>query len=182
MKIVLLFSALIMGINISTSAQKHITRSGRVSFNATSAKSSEKIEAINNEAAAAINTSTSDVVFQVPIKSFKFENALMQEHFNENYMESDKFPKADFKGKYSSTQALTKDGTYNATVNGNLTIHGVSKEVQIPGIIIIKGTEITLNATFTVKLADYKVAIPNVVSDKVGKESVIKINCILKKA
>lgn len=180
MKKILLFSTLIMGMNISVSAQKYITRSGRVSFNATSAKSPEKIEAINNEAASAINANTGDVVFQVPVKSFKFENALMQEHFNENYMESDKFPKAEFKGK--SSELPTKDGTYKTTVSGKLTIHGVSKDVQVPGTITVKGTEMTLTANFTVKLADYNITIPSIVSDKVAKEAVIKINSILKKA
>jgi polyisoprenoid-binding protein YceI len=168
-------------LGLSASAQKYITRSGKINFNATSAQSPEKIEAVNNEIACALNITSGDVVFQAPVKSFKFQSALMQEHFNENYMESDKFPKAEFKGKINPTDIGAKDGSYKTTVTGKLTIHGVTKDVQIPGTVIVKGGEITLSSSFAVKLIDYKIVIPNLVADKVAKECAIKVNCILKK-
>src|SRR5690606_29851446 len=104
---------------------KYLTRSGKVTF--FSSTPLEAIEAFNNEAASVMDAKTGDIVFQVPIRSFKFENALMQEHFNENYLESSKYPKAEFKGKITDINKVnfSKDGTYNVTSKGNLTIHGV---------------------------------------------------------
>ncbi len=162
-------------------AQKYMTRTARVTFNATAEGSPEKIEAINNEAANIMDAKTGDVVFQMPIKSFKFERALMQEHFNENYMESDKYPKAEFKGAITNMSAidLTKEGTYETKVAGKLTIHGVTNEVTVPGAVQVKGGNVMLKAKFVVKLADYKVAVPGVVADKVAKEAKITIESSL---
>lgn len=171
--------ATVAAISFSASAQKFMTRSGKVTF--FSSTPIENIEAFNNEAAAAINTATNDVVFQVPIKSFKFEKQLMQEHFNESYMESDKFPKAEFKGKMSAVD-LSKDGSYKTTVSGKMTIHGVTKDVQIPGTITVKGGEMTLNAKFMVATADYKINIPSVAAGKIAKQIEVTVNTILKKA
>jgi polyisoprenoid-binding protein YceI len=95
----------------------------------------------------------------VPIKSFEFEKAKMQEHFNENYLESDKFPEATFDGTVSdmSKVDLTKSGTYKVTVSGKLTIHGVTKDVSVPGEIIVDaaGKKVTTKATFKIALKDY---------------------------
>lgn len=178
MKAILLGVTLVVA-GLSASAQKLMTRSGKITF--FSATAIENIEAFNNEVAAAINTATGDVVFQVPVKSFKFEKQLMQEHFNESYMESDKFPKADFKGKMNAADLGTKDGTYKTTVSGQLTIHGVSKEVQIPGTITVKGGELTLNSKFNIALADYKIQIPSVAAGKIARQIEITVNTILKK-
>lgn len=171
--------AAISALVLPASAQKFMTRSGKVTF--FSSTPIENIEAFNNEAAAAINSATGDVLFQVPIKSFKFEKQLMQEHFNESYMESDKFPKAEFKGKISGVD-LTKDGIYKTTVSGKMTIHGVTKDVQIPGTITVKAGELTLNAKFNVATADYKINIPSVAAGKVAKQIEVTVNTILKKA
>jgi polyisoprenoid-binding protein YceI len=115
------------------------------------------------------------------VKSFKFEKALMQEHFNENYMESSAFPKADFKGKISNITEVnfTKDGTYKVTVAGKLTIHGVAQEVAVPGTITVKGKDVTATAKFTVKLQDYKISVPTMVADKLAKEATISVDAIL---
>jgi polyisoprenoid-binding protein YceI len=174
-----LFTLAVVSIGLQVSAQKFMTRSGKISFFSTTPI--ENIEAFNNEVAAAVNTATSDVVFQVPVKSFKFEKQLMQEHFNESYMESDKFPKAEFKGKMNATD-LSKDGTYKTVVNGKLTIHGVTKDVQIPGTIIVKGAELTLNAKFNVATADYNIQIPSVAKGKIANQIEVTINSVLKKA
>jgi hypothetical protein len=156
-------------------AQKYITRTARISFDATAAGSPENIEAVNNEVANIVDGKSGDIIFQVPIKSFKFERALMQEHFNENYMESDKYPKADFKGNFGNIAELNfgKDGTYDTKVAGKLTIHGVTNEVNVPGTVTVKGGTVLLKAKFRVKLQDYKIAVPGVVADKVAKEAVI---------
>jgi polyisoprenoid-binding protein YceI len=161
-------------------AQKYMTRTGKVSF--FSGTPIENIEAFNNESAAVLDSKTGDVVFQVPVKSFKFENQNMKDHFNENYMESDKFPKAEYKGKLTNPDAVnfSKDGSYNVTTKGKLTIHGVTKEVSLPGTITVKGTEATLNTKFKVKTEDYGIKIPSMVVTKIAKEIEITVNSILK--
>jgi polyisoprenoid-binding protein YceI len=161
-------------------AQKYMTRTGRVTF--FSATPLENIEAFNNEAAAVVDGSTGDVAFQVPVKSFKFEKELMQEHFNENYMESDKYPKSEFKGKIATPSAVnySKDGTYNVKVSGRLTIHGVTKEVAVPGTVVVKDGTVTLNAKFMVKPADYGIQIPSVVKGKIAEQIAVTVNTMLK--
>ena len=162
-------------------AQKCMTRTGKISFNASAPSSPEKIEAVNNEVATVLDEQKGDIVFQVLIKSFKFERELMQEHFNENYMESDKFPKSDFKGSITNISDInfTKDGTYNAKVSGKLTMHGVSNDVTVPGTITVQGATATLKAKFSVKLKDYKIDIPSLVADKINKEATITLESSL---
>jgi YceI-like domain len=175
-KLVLALATLIVSAT-PVFAQKYMTRTGKISFNATSPGSPEKIEAVNNEVANIIDAKTGDVVFQVLIKGFKFERALMQEHFNENYMESDKFPKSDFKGTITNISDINfaKDGSYTAKVSGKLSIHGVTKDVAVPGTIIVSGGKIRVKAKFSVNLKEYGISIPAVVADKVGKEAAITL-------
>lgn len=183
MKKTLFSLALITFAAATATAQTYMTRTGKVYFNATTKSSPEKIEARNNEVATILDAKTGDLRFQVLIKSFKFERALMQEHFNENYMESDKYPKSDFKGSITnlSDVNLTKDGTYNAKVSGKLTIHGVTNDVSVPGTITVKGNSAELKAKFSVKMEDYKITVPGVVSDKVDKIATITVESMLNK-
>lgn len=161
-------------------AQKWMTRTGKVSF--FSSTSVENIEAFNNEAASVVDAKTGDVVFIVPIKSFKFEKALMQEHFNENYMESDKFPKAEYKGKIVSIADVNfkKDGTYNVKTAGKLTMHGVTKDVTTTGTIIVKAGTATIKAKFMVAPADYGIKIPAVAASKIASRIEVTVDSILK--
>lgn len=161
-------------------AQKYMTRTGKVSF--FSATKIENIEAFNNESAAILDSKNGDLVFQIPIKSFKFEKALMQEHFNENYMESDKFPKSEFKGKVDNINAVnfSKDGTYPVTVSGNMTIHGVTKKVQTKGTVKVAGKSVTLNSQFNVKPADYGIKIPSVAAGKIASSIQVTVASTLK--
>ncbi len=160
-------------------AQKYTTSTGKVVF--FSSTPLENIEAINNETAAAIDSKSGNIAFQVPIKSFKFEKQLMKEHFNENYMESDKYPRADYKGKITDISKVNfaKDGTYNVTISGKMTIHGVTKEVSIPGTITVKGGTVTANAKFNVQTADYNISIPKLVEGKIAKNIEVTVNTIL---
>ena len=162
-------------------AQKYMTRTGKVIFDATSTSSPEKIIAKNNEVASILNTTTGDLVFQVMVKSFKFEKQLMEEHFNENYMETDKFPKSDFNGKITNLADINfaKDGEYKTTVTGKLKIHGAENEVSVPGTIIVTGKNVKLVAKFTAKLSDYKITIPKLVEDKVAKAATITLDAEL---
>ncbi|OSZ79091.1 hypothetical protein CAP35_12820 [Chitinophagaceae bacterium IBVUCB1] len=162
-------------------AQKYVTRTGRVSFFSTTPV--ENIEAVNNEAGAVLDSKTGDVVYQLAIKSFKFEKALMQEHFNENYMESDKYPKADFKGKITDISKVNfaKDGKYDVVSTGKMTIHGVTKDVTIPGTVTVKGNQAVMNSKFKIKPQDYKINIPKLVENKIAKEIEVTVNSILDK-
>ena len=105
----------------------------------------------------------------------------MQEHFNENYMESSKYPRSEFKGEIADINSVNfnKDGNYNVKATGKLTIHGVTKNVSIPGTITVKGNTATLNSKFNVKTADYNINIPKVVEGKIAKEIEVTVNSIL---
>jgi len=183
MKSLLLIAGLVLTGIVGVSAQTFMTRTGKIYFNATTKSSPEKIEAKNNEVACIVDSKTGEVRFQVLVKSFKFERQLMEEHFNENYMESDKFPKADFKGNITNVSEINfgKDGSYKTQVTGKLTIHGVANEVTVPGTIVVNGNTIQLKATFPVKLADYKIEIAALVADKIDKIATISIESDLNK-
>jgi polyisoprenoid-binding protein YceI len=175
----IVFTVLLLSTFGGAFAQKYMTRTGKVTFY--SATPIEKIEAFNNEVANILNGQTGDILFSVPIKSFKFEKQTMQEHFNEDYMESDKFPKSEFKGKITNISEVnfTKDGVYKTKADGKLTIHGVTQTVSIPGTITVKGAEVTANSKFMVKAKDYEIKIPSLVADKIAKEIEITVNSVL---
>ncbi len=146
------------------------TRTGQVKF--FSSTPAEDIEAVNNEVNSKLSTSNGQIVFSVLIKGFRFRNALMQEHFNENYLESDQFPKADFKGNISNFNQLdfSKNGTHKVAVSGTITIHGVSQPITTEGNIEVKEGKITATSTFDLTLKDFNIkgmAIGNQVAKKV---------------
>jgi polyisoprenoid-binding protein YceI len=181
MKKILLISTLILSLGISATAQVLFTKNGSISFNATSKNSPEKIEATNKAVACKVNTTAGDVEFVVLIKSFVFKNQLMQQHFNENYVESDKYPKCNFKGKITNLSSVnfTKDGSYAVTVDGTLSLHGVDKKVSTKGTITVKGGKVSMSSTFNIKLPEYKINIPNEVKDKVAQDATIIVSCNL---
>ncbi len=162
---------------LAATAQKVYTKNGNISF--FSKAPLENISADNNQVMSVLNTQNGDMQFSLIVKSFHFKKALMEEHFNENYMESDKFPKASFKGAISDMSKVnfSKDAIYNVMVNGDLTIHGVTKKVSAPGTISIKSGVPTANAKFLVKLADYNIAIPKLVKDNIAESVEITVSC-----
>lgn len=174
----LLFSLIFLA-SLQTQAQKYFTKTGTVIFNSKSPV--EKIEGVNKATACLLDTRTGAIDFIVQIKSFVFDKQLMQEHFNENYLESDKFPKANFKGVVTNHTAInfTKDGDNTAEVTGKMTLHGVTKDVKFAGKISVKGGKITITSTPILLLEDYKIAIPNAVKDKVSKDVKITVNTTL---
>jgi hypothetical protein len=153
------------------------TRNGNISFHA--GTSLEDIYGANNDVASMLNAKTGEIAFTVLIKSFHFKRALMEEHFNENYMESTTFPKSTFAGTIADAGQVnfTKDGNYPVTVEGQLTIHGVSKKISAPGTITVSGGKLSAMAGFTILISDYKISIPGVVADKISKESKIEVKC-----
>jgi hypothetical protein len=157
-------------------AQKYITKNGHIKFY--SETPMETIEAHNRQVNSALDISTGDFVFKVLIKSFEFEKALMQEHFNENYMESDKIPDATFNGKITNLAAIdfTKDGKYNADIEGDLKIHGVTQKVNHKGTFEVAAGKITGKSVFIVLPADYKIKIPNTVVNNIAKEIQVTVD------
>lgn len=136
----------------------------------------EDIEAKTEKASSVINPSNNQIAFLIVNTSFKFSNGLMEEHFNEKYMESDKFPKSTFSGKINENIDWAKDGENKVTVTGKLTIHGVGQERTIPATISIKGDKVSAKSEFMVKTADHKIEIPKLVWEKIAEE--IKINVL----
>lgn len=181
MKKFIFLSAFLTMIGFTGQAQKFFTKTGRIDFNATAPSSPEKIEAVNRTVTCVMDAASGAIQFAVLIKGFTFERALMQEHFNENYLESDKFPKAEFKGAVTNNASVNyaKDGTYPVTVKGKLTIHGETKDAEAAGKLQVQGGKITATAGFTIVLSDYKVAVPGVVADKVNKNAKIDVTCNL---
>jgi len=162
-------------------AQKYFTRDAKVSFDATAANSPENIQAVSKSGALVLDKSAGAVQMSVLLKGLTFEKALMQEHFNENYLETSKFPKAEFKGTIDNLASVnfSKDGTYTTKVSGNMTMHGVTKPLTAPVTFIVKGGQISSTANFKVTLADYDVSVPSLVSDKVNKEANISVTASL---
>lgn len=181
MKQLFLLASAVLMLNAASHAQKYFTKTGRITFDATTSSSPEKIEGVNKTATCVLDSKSGAMQFAVLMKGFLFERALMEEHFNENYVESNKFPKAEFKGAISNNDAVnySKDGTYNVTVKGKLTMHGVTKDVETPGKLTVAGGKIQAVATFNALLSDYSVSIPGLVADKVAKTAKIDVVCSL---
>jgi polyisoprenoid-binding protein YceI len=175
MKKLILGVATLVLFAFQLSAQKLGTKDAKVEFDATS--SLEKIKAVNKSGSVAMNTQNGDVAARVLVKNFIFKQALMQEHFNENYLESGKYPNATLKGKISnlSDVKFDKDGTYKANIVGTLEMHGVTKPVTVPATLTVKDGKVGFSANFKVTMADYNIAIPSVVADKVAKEAKISV-------
>ena len=141
-------------------AQKYRSKSSSVHF--FSSAPVEDIEATNLDGQSAMDISTNEIVFSIPIKSFTFEKSLMQEHFNENYLESEKYPKSTFRGNINGFDA-TKKGWQDVKASGKLTIHGVENDISCEGKMAIENDIIKIETKFPVKVADYKIKIPQIV-------------------
>lgn len=174
MKILTIFSMTLQLALSQLSAQViYTTDSTMVSF--FSAAPVEDIEAINHTGTSLLNVAKSELVFRVPISGFVFEKPLMQEHFNENYMETEKYPHASFKGKFSDTLDLSKDTIYNLTVTGIMKMHGRDHASTYNGTIESKEGTVTLKCEFKVLLKDHKIKIPKVVVANIAEEIAVKV-------
>ncbi len=157
------------------SSQKYFTKTGIISFSAGTAL--EDIDAINKSATSVIDAATGKIEFAVLIKGFEFKRNLMQEHFNENYMESSKYPKAVFKGNIVEPINFSKPGTYSASVKGLMEIHGVKKEATAKGTIKVNVQSVQVLSQFILNTGDFKIAIPGVVKDKISPAVKVSVNC-----
>jgi polyisoprenoid-binding protein YceI len=162
---------------LALSAQeRYMTRTGNVSF--FSETPMENISAVNHKATSVLDATTGAIEFAVLVKAFEFDRALMQEHFNENYMESGTFPKATFKGKVVglAAGALQKPGSYNVTVEGTLTMHGVEKKITMPAVFTVSPAgAVAATCEFKVKCEDYNIKVPGTVRANIAEEIVVKV-------
>jgi hypothetical protein len=164
-------------LSSTAAAQNYITKNGKISF--FSKTDIEDISAVNNQTVSVLTPKTASIAFSVLINGFLFKKALMQEHFNETYMESAKYPKATFKGTITDISKVnfSKDGTYNVTVTGDLNMHNVTNKVTVPAVIQVKAGKISANTLFKVKLDDYKISVPKIVEGNISKTIEIKVDC-----
>ena len=176
MKILLSTSFIILLHFLAPAQTMLFTKSGTIQF--FSKTPLENIEAVNKEASSFLNLQNGELVFSLLVKNFRFEKALMEEHFNENYMESDKFPKANFKGKISNLSAtnFSKEGVYPCLINGNIVIHGVSKAIDLPANITVKQGKVIATAKFQVKPADFNISIPALLKGKIAEQIEVNVN------
>lgn len=147
---------------------RYFTKTGRISFY--SHAPLEDIEAVNRTASAVLDAKTGQIQLAVLMKGFEFKKALMQEHFNENYVESHKYPKAEFRGSIVNNSEVnyTKDGTYAVRAKGQLSLHGVTRDIEVPATLQVQGGKIGGSATFPVRVADYRITIPSLMKDKIS--------------
>lgn len=146
-------------ISLTAVAQKQTSTKTHIKFFSTTP--AENIEANNYASVGTIDTNSGDIVFSVPMQSFEFEKALMQEHFNsKKFLDTKTNPKAKLTGKIANLEKVNfkKDGSYNADIEGDLTINGVTNPIKVKATIIVKGGNIELKSKFNITLADYKVA------------------------
>jgi hypothetical protein len=164
-------------INSTTNAQVYYTKNGKLSF--FSKTSLEDISADNNQVISILNIETGAVQFSLLNNAFHFPKAKMEDDFNENYIESNKYPKSTFKGTITDISNVNgaKDGTYNVNVKGELMIHGVTKNVQEPATITVKDGKISATSSFKVLVKDYNIKVPSIVINKISENIEITINC-----
>lgn len=149
---------------------KYITKSGHINF--FSSAPIEDIAADNNAVGSIIDPATGELVFSLRMTNFQFDKKLMQQHFNENYVESDKFPKSTFKGFIINNDKLdyTKPGTFSVIVEGDLTIHGITKKIRTPGTIEVTGEGLKASSKFIIQPADFDIKIPAIMRNKIAEE------------
>jgi polyisoprenoid-binding protein YceI len=178
MRTILFLFFAIFAVQSIQAQETYITRSGIITFY--SKTPLEDIEAVNKSVNATIRDN-GQVAFKVLMKSFVFEKAAMQQHFNDDYVESDKYPDAKFEGLVEDFHKidLAKNGSYPVNVQGHLTIHGVKKPIKTPGTVIVKDKDLILQSTFNIELSDYNISVPSNYLKKISNTIEIKVNAAL---
>lgn len=175
-----LLLCLLFAAAVVSAQEKMITKSGKVTFEA-SVPSFEEVKATNASSTFVLNPATGEIASLALMKGFRFKVALMEEHFNENYIESDKYPKATFKGKIENFDATALTATAkDYTIKGKLELHGKSKDISMPAKIRKTDAGIEIISNFSVNSDDFAIAIPSVVKSKVSNKVHVRSECILK--
>jgi polyisoprenoid-binding protein YceI len=168
-----------MGISVfKTCAQDNVvsTTKGEITF--FSGAPLEDIDAKNKHVISMLNTQSLEILVRIPINQFEFQNKLMQQHFNEKYLESDRYPYATFKGKMGAGTDFSKDGVYDVSAVGVLNLHGVDQKRSLTGKINISKGEINLDTRFNINLADHKIDIPKLVFNKIAERIAVHATLI----
>ncbi|MBC8109696.1 MAG: YceI family protein [Verrucomicrobia bacterium] len=174
MKKIFFSISLIWLVSMVSAQNRFFSRTGTIRF--FSETPIENIQAENRQVNCVIDTDKSEVAFSLLMKSFVFPNALMQEHFNENYVESDKYPKAIFKGKFPEKIDLSRNGSQTLHLTGELTLHNVTKTIQIPANVEVKEGKLVANTRFEILPQDYRIEIPALVRDKIAKQITVNVS------
>jgi len=175
----ILFILLISASTFAFSQDKFITRNGKVQFNASTPL--ETINPVNNHVSCILDTENGNLVFQLKMISFKFEKAMMEEHFNENYVESEKFPKSTFIGTIQNWEDFIWNGNdQNIVVKGKISLHGVEKVIIAEGTINTSKTKIDLSSYFDLTISDFDIEIPKLVRSKISETVKVEVNVTLK--
>ena len=178
MKKIISVCSLIFFSTATVCSQNYITRNSNISIY--SHTPLEDVKAQNNEAVSVLNATTGDLEFKVAVKSFHFVKTAMESHFNDDdYMASDKYPKAGFKGKITNISAVnfSKDGSYNVTASGDLTVRDVTKPVTATGTVTVSNGKVTVASVFTIKRKEYNVIGESFVQNKISEDIQITVNC-----
>lgn len=162
-----------MAVAIIAKSQLYMTRTGTISLY--SKTPLEDIQAENNQVYAVIDAGKKNLAFTLLMKGFIFRKELMQQHFNENYVESDKYPKANFTGMFTGDFSPAKDGLYHVNVKGNLTIHNVTRPIEQSATLEVINGRLSGKADFKVKPEDYGISIPSIVRDKIASEMMVHV-------
>jgi polyisoprenoid-binding protein YceI len=170
MKQLLVF--LLVGMGASAYGQKYASEKSLVSFY--SHATIEDIAAKNTKASSIFNVATGEIVFSIPIKDFDFAKSLMKEHFNEKYMNSEKIPKSTFQGTITGFQ-VGASGVQQAKATGKLTIHGITKDIDVPGTVELANGNVIVKSAFVVKLDDFKIARPQLLWQNIAEQVEVKI-------
>ena len=157
-------------------AQAFTTKTGFIGFY--SKTPFEDIQAENNQVYAVLDPASHHLALALLMKGFIFPKELMQEHFNENYAESDKFPKATFSGSCTGDMDLEKEGIYQVVIKGDLMLHGVTNPIETTAQLEVKSDRIIATSMFKLKPENFNISIPGVVRDKIEKEIQVKVNIV----
>jgi len=163
-------------VSAKPSPPPFMTRTAFVGFYSKTAL--EDIRGENNQVYAVLDPDKHQIAFAMLMRGFIFPKELMQEHFNENYVESDKFPKATFSGSCSGEMDLQKEGTYQVVVKGDITLHGVTQPVETTAQLDVKKDKITGTAAFDLKPENFQIKIPGIVRDKIAQQIHVRIESV----
>lgn len=173
----LLITLFFLGTFFPLLAQRYVAENGFISF--FSQAPVENIKADNNKVTSLFSADNGTIAFSVPIKEFQFEKKLMQEHFNDKYMESDRFPRSTFAGKVTG-YSLSSSGLQSVRAKGKITIHGIVKEIDVPGTLEVKNRNLIIKTKFKVLNKDYGIVIPQILWKNVSEEIEITIDMTYK--
>ena len=176
-----IFLAAIALMPLFSSAQVYKTSAGKISFMSKTAI--EEFSAENSQVQAGIDVGQNKIQFRVPVNGFIFKSGLMQTHFREDYMETSRFQYSNFLGKISNptTVNYSQNGEYSVEAVGKLTMHGVTKDITVPGKVVVKDGAVTLKANFRIKCSDYQIKIPAASAASVSDDIAIAVDCALAK-